>query len=237
MSISVHPGCLTATDSKNFLNSLSGTPGWTFYDHQVTHDLKDTDPILVTAHQHLKIPTDNRIAGVAHVTATFKKFTGQFEGSNVFIFLEGTWKGQSNGRSYNFQAGDVVVSNIALQIESSGRTNRWVFISQNVRDLGCSKTTLIRALTGSSIISPDSQIKIDIVQGPVSDLDEEDEEEDDLEEDEEDFSVSEDSGDDLDDVSDSDDPDIEQSTETSSVQPEAVDQSTETSSVQPETVD
>ncbi len=233
MSISVHPGCLTATDSKNFLNSLSGTPGWTFHDHQVTHDLKDTDPILVTAHQHLKIPTDNRIAGLAHVTATFKKFTGQFEGSNVFIFLEGTWRGQSNGRSYNFQAGDVVVSNIALQIESSGRTNRWVFINQSVRDLGCSKTALIRALTGTSIISPDSQIKIDIVQGPVSDLDDDDEDLDDLE-DQEDFSVSGDSAYDPDDVSDSD---VDQSTETSSAQPVVVDQSTEASSGQSETVD
>lgn len=145
MSISIYPGFLSAADCKNFTDGLSETTGWTLSGYQVSQELAVSEPILISAQGKVPIPADNRIANKGNVTASFKKYNTRTKdsGYTLLIFVEGNWKGHaSGGGSYNFVPGDLVISQLPIELLTIGRGSRWVIIHQNVRDLGISKTTL-----------------------------------------------------------------------------------------------
>lgn len=151
MALSIFPGSLPGDACKSFVDQLSGTSGWTLSDHQTTRSLSDADPIFKPAQELLQIPLDRRAHSGSRVTVAFKKFVGNFAGNNytILIFLEGEWRVQNNKRNTNIQAGDIVISNLPLTLESTGRHSRWVFVSQSVTELGVSINMLARMLTGS----------------------------------------------------------------------------------------
>lgn len=175
MSITVHPGFLSDSVCTGFANGLSGTSGWFLAGNHISQDLNSNEPVFLSAHDRIPIAPDNRIMASNKVIVAFKKFDHTFEpvGWNIYLFIEGNWSGFASGRRYTFCAGDMVISQLKLEIKTTsrpGRGGRWVTAVQNIRDLGISKILIAQALVGTTgVLSSSSEIRIVPVPNPSGD--------------------------------------------------------------------
>jgi hypothetical protein len=191
MAISLHSGFWSAAQCKDFLSVLSDTKGWTFSDHTISKGMTGTEPIFQSAQKFVSVPAENRVATVGTAVVAFRKYMGHYSdpGSRILVFVEGNWRIQCNGRTYNFRPGDLAIANATFNLDSTGRGTRWCFATQSVRDFGQPVSLVFQALSGNvedgttqiTIVGEQEDsdsASIDLEEDGSFDLEEEDDEDD-----------------------------------------------------------